>query len=135
MIDEKNLYIIYDVKGHSYGELMTFTNDSEAMRSFIYACANTNFFADLVLLEVGHISFFVEDSRADDFDMTCIPTVNGLRSSLVCRGSEIADEVNAIIQKNNEKTISLEEMRKSYANKFEQHFDSLFKLRKIKGGK
>lgn len=134
-MDSKQLYTIYDVKSHSYGDLMSFTNDSEAIRSFKFACANTVFFKDLVLIYVGKIDFSDVDKDLEEFSTYCVPTLDDTGRGTVCYGDDIADEVNAIIQKNNEKSISLEEMRKSYANKFEQHFDSLFKLRKIKGGK
>lgn len=135
MIDGKQIYMIYDVKGHTYGELMTFTNDLEATRSFIYACANTGFFEDLLLLCVGKFDFYDIDKDLQEFSSRCIPDFDCSHQYVVCYGSDLVDDVESVIKKNNEKSIAIEEMRKSYANKFEQHFDSLFKLRKVKGGK
>lgn len=105
----KNLYVILDTVSQEVGEILSFANDGEAKRSFVYACSSTPTYKDLELHYLGTLDF-VYVAIAQDADEKSIfcpelrpfadPFGSEVKTNVICTGYEVQEEVQKIIEDN-----------------------------------
>lgn len=103
----KQVYIIYDNTSKNFGDLLTFDNDEEATRFFIYSCSNCDWYKDLKLFCLGEVH------NVDDTDAVVIES-DKCYFHVVCLGEDLSKEVEELRNKRAEVSAIQSEIAKTF---------------------
>lgn len=96
---KKNLYVIFDCKNGSFGEIMSMENDNTAKRSFVMSLVDLPdvLVDDLALYNVGSIDSFEKMDVTPASEVMLYPSIDTeetyVGSRLVCTSREVEEDV------------------------------------------